>query len=52
MCKGVVLIYCESPHIKDFKDNEIYIFLEGQGFEYMQNNTQTDYKKLKIYDNN
>jgi len=36
----------------EIKDNELYIFLEGQGFEYMQSNAQVDYKKLKIYDNN
>lgn len=52
LCKGVVLIYCESPHIMEIKDNELYIFLEGQGFEYMQSNAQADYKKIKIYENN
>lgn len=36
----------------EINDNELYIFLEGQGFEYMQSNAQIDYKKLKIYDNN
>lgn len=37
----------------DIKDNELYIFLEGQGFEYMQNNFENEYaKKYKIYENN
>lgn len=36
----------------DIKDNELYIFLEGQGFEYMQSNVQGDYKKFRVYDNN
>lgn len=36
----------------DIKDGELYIFLEGQGFEYMHNNFQGQgAKRYKIYEN-
>jgi hypothetical protein len=37
----------------EIKDNELYVFFEGQGFEYMQNTYGTEEsKKYRIYDNN
>lgn len=34
------------------KENELYIFLEGQGFEYMQNSCENELsRKYKVYEN-
>lgn len=50
--RAVVLIFCESPHIMSLKENELYVILEGQGFEYMQNDDNNELsRKYKVYEN-
>jgi hypothetical protein len=50
VCNGIIIMYSESPHIVDIKDNELFLFLQGQGFEYMQNKYNDSVsKRYKIY---